>query len=257
MTTRVVPLDGGINFRDLGGYQNRQGRAVKWRRLLRSGHLAGLTDGDVAELARIGVTEVHDFRRREEQKRNPHKPLNARFIDDYEMYVGSLSLFWEYLLGGQLTAETGHELVVSSYRDCIDDVIPAYRKLFQHLLANRDNASLFHCSAGKDRTGMAAALILSALDVPRETIIEDYLLTQTHFDSERLIEVVEGHLRAAGVSHWERSWLLPYCTVHEENIVTFFDAIEQRYGSVANYLRQGLGLSEEDLQQFQAMYLTG
>ncbi len=256
MTTRAVPLQGGINFRDLGGYQNRQGRSVVWRRLFRSGHLALLTDEDLVQLEQFGVTEVHDFRRREEQERNPSKPISARFVADYQMYVGSLSLFWQYLNSGELTAATAHELVVSSYRDCIDDVIPAYRKLFRHLLANRDHASLFHCSAGKDRTGMAAALILSALDVPRQIIIEDYLLTQTHLDTDNLIERVEGHLRAAGVSHWERSWLVPYCTVDEENILTFFNAIERGYGSVANYLQQGLGLSEKQIQQLQTIYLT-
>ncbi len=256
MTTREIPLQGGVNFRDLGGYKNLQGRAVKWRKLLRSGHLSALTDRDVEILQQIGVTEVHDFRRREEQERTPSKPLAARLVADYEMYVGSLSLFWEYLGSGQLTAETAHNLVVSSYRDCVEDVIPAYRKLFRHLLANRNNATLFHCSAGKDRTGMAAALILSALDVPRETIIEDYLLTRKLFNSEKLIELVEGHLRRAGVSYWERSWLVPYCTVHEENILTFFDAIERCYGSVGVYLGNGLGLSQADLQLLKTAYLA-
>ena len=255
MNSRVLPLEGGINFRDLGGYKNREGRAVRWRKLLRSGHLASLTDDDLLALQALDVTQVHDFRRREEQQRTPSKSWGAQSFADYQMYVGSLSRFWDYLESGQLSAGSAHQLVSGSYSECIEDVIPAYSQMFEALLENRENASLFHCSAGKDRTGMAAALILSALDVPRETIIEDYLLTLEHFDSDGLIEIIEGHLRAANVSHWERSWLVPYAAVHEENIVNFFTAIDQRFGSMEVYLNSGLGLDGAKLALFREGYL--
>ena len=74
----------------------------------------------------------------------------------------------------------------------------------RHIVDTADNASLFHCSAGKDRTGMAAALILAALDVPRETI-QDYMLTLDHYNSDKLIAIVEEHLRRAEVENWDRN----------------------------------------------------
>lgn len=254
--SRVVPLDGGINFRDLGGYPTEDGREVRWRTLFRCGHLSHLTARDMDALTGWRVTHIHDFRRQEEQQRNPSQPLNARFYNDYAISVGSLSRFWECLGSGQLSAETAHQLVVESYRNCVDDVAPHYGRLFQALLANGGNATIFHCAAGKDRTGMAAALILSALGVPREVIVDDYLLTLEHFDSSRLLETVEQHLRNARVDYWERSWLTPYCAVHRDNIEAFFSGIEERYGSVTGYLQRALRLSASDLDAVRGLYLT-
>jgi protein-tyrosine phosphatase len=125
----------------------------------------------------------------------------------------------------------------------------------RHIVDNADAGSVFHCSAGKDRTGMAAALILSALDVPRETIVADYMLTVEHYNSDKLIEIVEGHLRDAKVKNWDRSWLIPYCSVHQDNIVAFLDAIDDQYGDVKSYLIDGLGLSQADLQKMQESFL--
>jgi protein-tyrosine phosphatase len=253
--SRLVPLDGGINFRDIGGYVNSQGRRVKWRKIMRCGHLANLTQGDLDVLEEIGVSQIHDFRRVEEQAQNPSCAVRAEFIDDYQMSIGDISRFWEFLFEGELSAESSHQLVVNSYRNCIQAVIPAFSRFMRHIVDNADNASVFHCSAGKDRTGMAAALILSALDVPRDTIVADYMLTIEHYDSTRLIEIVEGHLRDAKVESWERSWLIPYCSVHQDNIVAFLEAIDAEYGDVRNYLTSALGLSDQDLIKIQESYL--
>ncbi|NIB41805.1 tyrosine-protein phosphatase [Pseudomaricurvus alkylphenolicus] len=254
--SRVVPLEGGVNFRDLGGYKTEDGREVRWRKLFRCGHLGDLTSRDIDALAHLDVSQVHDFRRREEQERTPSQALRATVYADYEMFVGSMSKFWEFITTHQLSAETAHDLVVGSYRECIDDVAPHYRRLFTSLVQNRERASLFHCSAGKDRTGIAAALILSALGVSREVVVEDYMLTREHFDSERLLGVVEQHLRNAEIKHWERSWLEPYCGVHQDNIEAFFEGVDSRYGSVGGYLRDALGLNGADLEMLQKSYLA-
>ena len=255
--TRVVSLEGGINFRDIGGYINTQGRTVKWRKIMRCGHLARLSECDLDTLEAIGVSKIHDFRRTEEQEQSPSCAVRAEFIDDYQIHIGDISRFWEFLFGGELTADSSHQLVVNSYRSCIEAVIPAFSRFMRHIVDNADSASVFHCSAGKDRTGMAAALILSALDVPRQTIVDDYMLTIEHYDSDALIEIVEGHLRAAKVESWDRDWLIPYCSVHQDNIVAFLDAIDEQYGDVKTYLTSALGLSAADLEKMQSCYLEG
>ena len=255
--SRLVPLDGGINFRDIGGYVNTQGRTVKWRKIMRCGHLANLTEGDLDTLESIGVSKIHDFRREEEQTQNPSTAIRAEFVDDYQMSIGDISRFWEFLFDGQMSAQASHDLVVNSYRKCTAAVIPAFSRFMRHIVDNDQGASVFHCSAGKDRTGMAAALILSALDVPRETIIEDYMLTIEHYDSERLIDLVEGHLRTAKVETWDRSWLVPYCSVHEDNIVAFLEAIDAEYGDVKAYLTGALDLSQADIDKMQHSFLEG
>ena len=253
--SRQVPLEGGINFRDLGGYRNAQGKTVKWRQLMRCGHLAQLTEADLELLGKIGVDKVHDFRRTEEQQQSPSQSVPAMFIDDYQISIGDISRFWEFLKDGKLTDQSSHELVVNSYRKCVETVIPAYSRFMRELVDSKQGAHIFHCSAGKDRTGMAAALILGALDVPRETIIADYLLTLEYYNSDKLMDIIEGHLRDADVENWQRSWLKPYSSVHADNIIAFLDAIDQGYGSLQNYLVNALGLSMRDLQTLQARYL--
>jgi protein-tyrosine phosphatase len=247
--SRVLQLDGGINFRDLGGYANEEGKLVRWRKVLRCGHLSNLSEKDLDELEKIGVNQIHDFRRQEEQKQSPSRPVRAKFIDDYQISIGDISRFWEFLFDGELTPESSHQLVVNSYRSCIETVVPAFRKFMRGLVDNLDGVSVFHCSAGKDRTGMAAALILGAIDIPRDVIVEDYLLTQRHYNPERLIEIIEGHLREAKVENWDRAWLIPYVSVHEDNINAFLDAVDNRYGSIKNYLKGPLQLTQDDLDK--------
>ena len=252
---RQIALDGGINFRDLGGYSGADGREVKWNKLYRCGHLANLSPLDLQQLEQMNITQVHDFRRREEQDRNPTRAFAAEFFADYEMFIGSMSKFWEYMQTQALNAQTAHQLVVGSYGSCMDEVAPHYNRLFQSLLNNRNNATLFHCAAGKDRTGIAAALILSALGVSREQIIDDYMLTMEYYDVDALIQVVEQHLRNADVDYWEREWLLPYCGVHRDNMIAFFEGVEQGFGSMDNYLEVKLGMGKENREDLRQHYL--
>ncbi len=253
--TRVVALQGGVNFRDLGGYLTADQRQVRWHKLFRCGHLQHLTQADVEHLATLRITQVHDLRKQDEQIKSPSRVLLAETVNDYDMAIGSLKFFWDHLWRGALTADVAHELVVDSYRQCIDDVAPHYRRLLLSILNNKENASLFHCAAGKDRTGLAAVLLLHILGVTRATIVEDYLLTQQHFDIDSLMERVESHLKAANVSEWERGWLLPFCSVHEDNIMAFFEAVETRYGSVDHYIVQALGIDPYTQRRMQQAFL--
>ena len=125
--SREIVLDGGINFRDIGGYQSRDGRRVKWRKILRSGHLSNLTDTDKKTLINIGVNQIHDFRRVEEQRRQPSIEFGAKTINDYCLSIGSLSEFWETLSKGTLSSSSSHSLVVNGYKSCSTEVAPSYR----------------------------------------------------------------------------------------------------------------------------------
>ncbi len=249
--SRVLPLDGGINFRDLGGYKTEDGRELQWRKIFRCGHLRDLSDADIAALKELGVSQIHDFRREEEQQWMVNRDLSANVYGDYQINLGSLSRFWQLLQEGDLDWDSSHQMVVGSYRDCLDDVAPVYKQFFDRLLdgfATPNTAAVFHCTAGKDRTGLAAALVLGALDVPRETIVQDYLLTLEHFDVEALIDLVEGHLVNAGTKTWERKWLLPYCAVHEDNINAFLNSADAQFGGLKGYLKNGIGLEDDAIE---------
>jgi len=258
LSTREIELDGGVNFRDLGGYATTDGRQLQWRRLLRCGHLRDLSDKDAESLRDLGLTHLHDFRREEERKRTVNRDLPITVYDDYNISIGSMPRFWEMLRAGELSDEASHRLVSGAYADCLTEVTPIYQRFFARLLDDIEapnSATVFHCTAGKDRTGLAAALILSALNVPRETIVEDYMLTLKYYDIDSLLKLVEGHLIEAGTKSWQRSWLMPYCSVHADNINAFFHAIETQYGNVGSYLRTGLGLTDDAIALLQARLL--
>lgn len=254
---RHLPFDGAINLRDIGGYRGRDGRAVRWGQIYRSGHMAKLGEQGLAQLAALGITEIHDFRRPEERQRAPTPALPATVVDGYDMSIGSVSKFWDYLFAGGMNDERAFDLVLNSYRHCAAEVVPGYRQLFSHLLRDEPGATLFHCAAGKDRTGMAAALILSALGVERETVVEDYMLTREYFDSEVLMGLIEEHLRNAGAKEWQRSWLEPYCSVYPEYLESFFDSVEELSGSVDSYLHEQLGIGPAECEALAARYLQG
>ncbi|MFW2422003.1 MAG: tyrosine-protein phosphatase [Porticoccaceae bacterium] len=252
---RHLPLDGAINLRDLGGYRSRDGRLVRWGKIYRSGHMAKLSERGQQQLVQLGISEIHDFRRPEERQRAPTPELSSTIVEGYDMSIGSVSKFWDYLFAGGMSDQRAFDLVLNSYRSCAADVIPGYRQLFSHLLRPDEGATLFHCAAGKDRTGMAAALILTALEVPRDDIIEDYMLTQKYFDSEVLMGLIEEHLRNAGANEWQRSWLVPYCAVYPEYLEAFFDSVEGHSGTVANYLERELGVGVEQRAALAERYL--
>ena len=252
---RHLPFDGAINLRDLGGYSGRDGRPLRWGKIYRSGHMAKLSELGQQQLSALGISEIHDFRRPEERQRAPTPALPSMVVEGYDMSIGSVSKFWDYLFAGGMSDQRAFDLVLNSYRSCVADVIPGYRQLFAHLLRPDDGATLFHCAAGKDRTGMAAALILSALEVPREQIFEDYMLTQNYFDSEVLMGLIEEHLRNAGATDWQRSWLVPYCAVYPEYLEAYFDSVEEHSGSVQNYLERALGVGAAEREALVARYL--
>ncbi len=174
---RLLPLEGGRNFRDLGGYRSADGRQVRWGRIYRSGVMAGLTDGDRAYLADLGVKVICDLRNPQERESEPSPFLKAggpRVVAfEYDMNTSLAGL------AGLTTRDQAIDAFAGAYVGFLDLLTPHYTDMFARLAAG-ETPLAFNCSAGKDRTGMASALVLSVLGVPRETIIADYALTQVY-----------------------------------------------------------------------------
>lgn len=174
---RLLPLKGGRNFRDLGGYQGAGGKQVRWGRIYRSGVMNSLTTEDLAYLAALDINTICDLRSLAERRAEPSPfPAGGKvkvLATDYEMIGG---------LEGVARARTREEAIdafAASYVSFLDNLTPQYTALFDGLQRGQGALTL-NCSAGKDRTGVASALILSALGVPRETVIADYALTQVY-----------------------------------------------------------------------------
>ncbi|WP_447725607.1 tyrosine-protein phosphatase [Sphingomonas koreensis] len=242
--SRVLRLEGGQNFRDLGGYRTRTGRTVRWGMLYRSGAMNGLTDADFAHLARLGIRTVCDFRSTEERKsapvRWPGDKAPKVFADDYRLDMGGL----DFRAAGSWTAEQAKANMAALYPRLLEQFNGQYHRMFQQMRAG--NVPLaFNCSAGKDRTGVAAALILTALDVPRETVIDDYLLSNRYFDPRKAV---------AADDNVSRRWrqlpppvLQAFMGVDRSYIEAVFRVVDAHPGGAEGYLRDKLGINRSDL----------
>lgn len=174
----VVPLEGGSNFRDLGGYRTAGGRTVRRGVVFRSAHLGTLTDIDRAALAKLGVRTVVDLRGVAEAAETPHRldGLGVRIVGAHiEPGVGDRIRL--SIADGTATPFLMMQYLSDHYRDYPRRCAPGFRTLFATLSDGRHRPLVFHCTAGKDRTGFASALLLTLLGVPWETVVEDYLRT--------------------------------------------------------------------------------
>jgi protein-tyrosine phosphatase len=182
---RLLPLKGGRNFRDLGGYRSADGRQVRWGRLYRSGVMVGLTAEDMAYLRGLGIRTICDLRSPEERTAAPTPFLKEAGVEvlstDYKMPSAINAI------AQARTREQAARTFAAAYVGFTETLAPQYAQMFAKLV--RGEAPLaVNCSAGKDRTGMASALILSALAVPREAVLADYALTEVYSPSSYFLQ---------------------------------------------------------------------
>jgi protein-tyrosine phosphatase len=233
---REVALEGAVNFRDLGGYTTTEYRRMVSRRIYRAGDLSKLTDADMEELKRRKIYTVVDFRGEDEAAAAPDRLLPGA---DYLLSpagsgnVGNVEAF----INGHTS---GMDAMVAFYSD-VTFLKEKYRPFFRKLLMLPDTSAIvFHCAAGKDRTGIAAALLLYALDIPMETIMNDYLMTNRYrkVENEKSIEwMVREH-------DMDRKMATEIMEASPFYLESTFNAIKRKYGSVDLFLYRELGIDE-------------
>jgi len=245
---RLLPLQGGQNFRDLGGYRTRDGRTVRWGLLFRSGSMHMLTPADYSYLGRLGIRTVCDFRDSRERATRPAAwPADRAprvLSDDYALDLSSLKLD---AAATPPTAEQARRAMTALYPAMLDRFNGQYRRMFAELLAGHAPLA-FNCSAGKDRTGVGAALLLTALGVPRETAIEDYLLSNLYYDPAR------SGAQLTGAQAMPGEVMRAYSAADRRYIEAAFAVIDAHPGGADGYLRDRLGLSAADLAELRRLY---
>lgn len=241
---RSLALIGASNFRDLGGYAGHGGRVVKWRHLFRSDHLAGLTPQDQALLAELGVARAIDFRGRAESAAHAYAlPGVAYHHLAIEPTVVQRALELQRT-GHRLTAQDAVGLMQETYRGFVHDNAPRFAELFRLLLDGSNAPLVFHCTAGKDRTGFAAALILLALGVPRGVVMQDYLLTNSLYR------------RPEGMgSHAPEDVIAVLWRVQEEFLDAALHRVDNDFGGLQAYLADVLGVDAAARQELERRYL--
>src|SRR5260221_10275275 len=240
---RHLNLAGASNFRDLGGYPARDGRKVRWRQIFRSNHLGHVTEADIRVLRGLGLKSAFDFRGLEERA--------AAICPLEEIAVHSLpieptvqaTLRARRANGAPLSSSDALDVMRDSYRNYVRQSTQSYRALFAHLLEDRAPL-VIHCTAGKDRTGFACALILHALGVPDEIIAEDYLLTNRFYRRDRTA--------SSDLPEDVRQVL---ASVQASFLAAGFDAITAKHVNLESYLCDALGLGRRERASLEVRYL--
>ena len=231
LSERHLPMEGGYNFRDIGGFPAHGGQSVAWGKLFRGDDLHALTPGDLEYLASIPLTRVLDFRAEREMARVPDKlPPSVREYVPMSILPGSITP--EHI---HVSPEEGEKVMMESYRLFVKDpaITARFREFFRHAQNAEGGPLLYHCAAGKDRTGFATAMVLYALGVDDELIMQDYL-SSSHYLAGK-------YPSAKGIF-----------SVQEKFLRSALEQIQESYGSIGKYLRVALDV---DVERMRSLYL--
>ena len=219
---RHIPLEGAVNFRDLGGYETTDGHRIRWRTLFRADGLSRLTPPDRAAIRQLGVATVIDLRTTAEVE-------SGRFPVD-EIPVGFHHLPLLDTIPDPERFELAPGMLAAQYQAIAHDAAPQIAEALSIMAERRAHPVIVHCAAGKDRTGVLVAVLLGLLGVPDETIVADYALSERAMGSlrQKLIErYPEGREVIEGASE--------LFSAAPSNISTLLDSLSERYGSIADY----------------------
>ncbi|MEI5985233.1 MULTISPECIES: tyrosine-protein phosphatase [Sphingobacterium] len=247
-TKRLAPVEGAMNFRDIGGYKTMDGKEVVWGKIFRSDAINKLTEKDVSWMDKQGLHTVIDLRGEAEAKTAPDRLANGT---DYTLSpAGSDKLPTANDMADMFKKK---DYLLNFYAEGIDYYGKKYRPVFVKLLAlEADGAMMYHCTGGRDRTGMQTALILHVLGVPYETIEADYLASNIYlarrpnggFDKQKIA-------KALGMTEKEIDEKL---ALTPQTLASFFNAIKKKYGTVENFLQEEMSIGPKEIAHLRAKY---
>ncbi len=256
---RHLNFEGIDNFRDLGGYPTASGATVRWGVLYRSGMLAQASRADLEGLQRLNLSHLIDFRSALEKEAEPDRlpePHAFEVVEIPTLDGGDNTVALDIMRRideGDFEDFDPDALMLDANRAFATDFLPQYRQFFQTVLAADGAPVLWHCTAGKDRAGFAAAALLRLLGVPQDVIVRDYMLSKEYAmgarrNELRLLRLFKGDEAA--------DKLQVIMGVEAPWIEAAFSAIDERWGSFDTYVREGLQLDDTDIARLRANLLT-
>ncbi|HJH11265.1 MAG TPA: tyrosine-protein phosphatase [Metalysinibacillus jejuensis] len=248
----TIQFDGVPNFRDMGGYRTHDGRQVKPGLFYRSAALGKMTPADKAKFSALGIKTIFDYRDDEEAMKNPDPSFEDITNIRVPAKLNALAQMPnEEKKANQFYKQVTPEMFKSLYTQMAFD-----NPSFQQLMTVAQNPNklglLHHCAIGKDRTGIGGAMILLALDVPRETIFEDYLKTNALLQAT--VEQIANKVRITSTES-EMTQFYALMQAREDYLQAVFDGIDTRYSSVDDFLAEQFGLTKEKRMKMQAFSL--
>jgi protein-tyrosine phosphatase len=249
---RLLPMDGSHNTRELGGYKTTDGKTIKWGKLFRSDKLSDISKTDQAYLQNLGIKKIVDFRSEQEKAEDPNIiPTGISYVEMPISVDGAMRSKIEAVLKGETDREV-QSFLIDANKEFVTNYADVYENFLRGLIDD-DAPTLFHCTAGKDRAGFAAAITLIALGVSKEDVINDYMKTNA-FTQERIEEIL-GQIELMSLYQSDVEILRPLLGVEQIYIETAFRTAEKKYGSLENFIRNGLNISDEDIQKLRNKFL--
>lgn len=253
---RHLLFSGAKNFRDLGGYRTMDGRTIRWGLLYRSDSLHKLTGADLRHLSTLHLDRVIDFRSIHEKHLEPDRlpeELKSRLVhipildSSTGLFQNSREKFVRII-----PTVNASEFMIKTNMEMATRFAAEMQQFIGILLSSNGRPMLFHCAAGKDRTGFAAAVFLRLMGVPQEVVMQDYLLTNQYFLSAyrwtlRFIRLVRGR----GFAKTVREFMI----ADPAYLGAAFRALDEKYGLFKHYVSDGLGLTEADVAYLRSLYL--
>jgi protein-tyrosine phosphatase len=219
---RLIALEGAVNFRDLGGYATVDGRRTRWRVLFRADGLSELSRTDFSVMRDLGIRTVVDLR-------SGHEVEQSRFdIEAHPVDFHHFPFIDQLPDVEQWDRRPG--LLGAQYKEMLDDAAPQIIGALEVLTAPGSRPAVFHCTAGKDRTGLLSALVLSLLGVPEETVVADYALSGEAMERLRAKLMVKYPDSKDTISDIDEVF-----SANPDNMVELFAYLRERYGSVTGY----------------------
>jgi protein-tyrosine phosphatase len=247
---RVIPMQGLNNFRDLGGYYNNENRQTQWGKLYRSGSLSSATSQDMKVLDNLDIKTIIDFRTEEDKYYYPYKYTVPK-VFNLPLRCHRPNIFGDKILSGEM--KKGDVIVRSQdvMASLLDDNSDYYINMFDILLDKRNYPIVMNCASGKDRSGIASALILAALGVDLEQIVNDFLLSNQSIDYNSLIPNMSMFEDEAEIQEAMTAMYRSF----RETITWPFEMITKKYGSVDKYLEQELKLTPQKREKLKELML--
>lgn len=240
----TVEMDGVFNMRDIGGYETAEGRRVKRGLVYRSAFLSELTDADHARFTSLGIQRVYDLRTPKESAERPDKLpegiayIPLRIVEEEPMKRLRVFMNRHRLL----------DIFSASYRGpLLDEGAAKYGQMIRDITDADKLPVLYHCTAGKDRTGIATALILEAVGVPRDTVIKDYLMS--NLTADYWLDDMEAQMVENGVEWLKAQQLWPLIATSPRLINDLFEHIDDQHGGVIPFLTNEAGLTGADIER--------
>lgn len=270
---QFLPVKGIVNARDLGGYAMEDGRIVESRRLLRAAHLADATDEDIRNLERLPVTAIIDFRKEQEKMGKVDREVpGARYtslpVDPSGNAMATATEEEKKKFSGQKKFDVKKVIVFAAFNKKAQavaremyptllfdpDCQQQFARFFRLVLETENGAVLFHCTQGKDRTGIASALLLAALGADRETIVADFDATNRVYEKD--VRKYSRRVKFWGGKEEEVGVVKAFLGCNTENFIKALDRIDQEFGSLQAYLKGPIGLTDADIQTLRERYLA-